>query len=316
MAIVIANFGGPRSLKEVEPFLISLFTDPDVFRVPAIFRPFFKRLAKKRAVSVRKDYEEIGGKSPIFDDTEYVAEQLRSYFNKEILTFHRYLPATHAAFFKQVTLLDSITCFPMFPQFTYSTTGSIAKCFAQNLPAKVCNKIRWVKSYPTHPAFVQLHQTMIREYLNEHHLEERETILLFSAHGLPQSFIDEGDVYEEECQASFCAVCAGFPNAVHKLCYQSQVGRAQWLTPATADVCKSVQKWREGRRHVLFVPISFTSDHIETLFEIENEYMPLVREAGLNAHRLDSLNRRADWVAAIAQILREETPTNNAMLCR
>ncbi len=317
-SLVIANFGGPRSLKEVEPFLIALFTDPEVFRVSCLFRPFFALLAKKRSKRVIEDYETIGGKSPIYEDTEYVAERLRERLLCEVLSFHRYLPATHAAFFKQMEASPSrrFLIFPLFPQFTYATTGSIATYFKKRLSKQRQRSLRWIKSYPTHTAFISLIQKMIREYLAEHRLQEEETILLFSAHGLPQSFIDEGDPYQEECAASFKAVAQAFPQALSRLSYQSKVGRAVWIAPATDTLCHTLPQWKGDQRHLLFIPISFTSDHVETLFEIERAYMPIVREKGLSAHRLPAPNRRVDWIEAIVQIIEGEPTVNNAMLLR
>lgn len=317
-AIILANFGGPRSLKEVEPFLIALFTDPEVFRVPAFLRPFFKRLAIKRSKKIVEDYEAIGGKSPIYDDTEFLAQALRQMQKDPVFTFHRYLPATHNAFFEQIegSLSNHFIVFPMFPQFTYATTGSIATYFHEKLPKQIENRLRWVKSYPKHPTFVALFKKMITELLERHALKEEETILLFSAHGLPKSFIDEGDLYQEECLASFGAISKAFPKALSRISYQSKVGRAVWLSPATEEVCEDLESWKGDKKQLLFIPLSFTSDHIETLFEIEKEYMPLVREAGLEAYRLPAFNRRQEWIETILQIIEEETPVSNAMLTR
>ncbi|MCH9611198.1 MAG: Ferrochelatase [Chlamydiales bacterium] len=313
-ALIVANFGGPRSLKEVEPFLISLFTDREVFRSPAIFSPLFRQLAKKRSKSVVDDYAAIGGKSPIYEDTEYVAAALADALALPTFAFHRYLPATHAEFFKKIeaSAAKRFLVFPMFPQFTYATTGSIAAFFEKHFPKK--RGLRWIKSYPKHPAFVQLFQKMIRSYLKQNRLQEEETILLFSAHGLPQSFVDQGDVYQEECIDSFKAIKSAFPAANSLLGYQSKVGRAAWLTPSTDELCEALQA--EGRRHVLFVPLTFTSDHVETLFEIEKAYMPLVRKRGLVAHRLEAPNRRKEWIEAIIQIINSESTLNNKMLLR
>lgn len=307
---MIANFGGPRSLEEVEPFLVALFSDREVFRVPFFFNPLFKRIAKRRAIGVREDYRAIGGKSPIFEDTEVIAKKLQG----EACTFHRYLVATHDAFFKKISSFEQIIVFPMFPQFTYATTGSIAMLFAQKLPKEILSRIRWVKSYPKHPAFIALIQKMIREFFEKNRFLEEETILIFSAHGLPKVFIDEGDVYQEECESSFQLVSAAFPKVCAYLSYQSKVGRGEWIRPYTVDLCQEIPL--VGKKDVLFIPISFTSDHIETLFEIEREYMPIIRKRGLNAHRLSAFNQRPEWIEAIGRILREETLVNNAMLVR
>lgn len=318
---LIANFGGPRTLQEVEPFLRALLTDRDVLRtgLPQVLNyPLFWYVAKKRAVKISKDYAIIGGHSPIYFDTEAVAQMLRDQLQAQVLTFHRYLPATHAEFCQKLERLscDEIRVFPMFPQFTYATTGSIARFFKDHLSSAVVNKMRWVKSYPTHPDFIQVIQTMIRNFLHENCLKDEETILLFSAHGLPKSYIDKGDMYQWECRTSFEKVMEGFPRVLGRLSFQSKFGPGEWIRPYTIDVCSTIKEWNSGRKNILFVPISFTSDHIETLFEVENEYMTVIQENGLNAYRLPAMNRRQDWVEAIPKIICDSTPVSNKMLIR
>lgn len=318
---LIVNFGGPRTLGEVEPFLRALLTDQDVVRTgmpQVVHNVFFGRIAKKRAVQVSHQYSEIGGNSPIFEDTEAVAKALSEELGAEVITFHRYLPITHKEAFKRIEELraDEIRVFPMFPQFTYATTGSIAKLLYKCLTPKTITKLRWVKSYPTHPAFIQLMQRRIQSFLTTYKLKEEETILLFSAHGLPRKFIETGDLYEAECNASFQKIMEGFPRILGKLAYQSKFGPDEWLRPYTIDVCEGIRGWHEGREHVIFVPISFTSDHVETLFEVEKEYLPVILDQGLKAYRLPAFNRDLDWVKAIHAIIQDSPSVNTPMLVR
>lgn len=320
-AYLIANFGGPRNLDEIFPFLQSLLNDPEVIRsrLPRFLRHFlFTRIAKKRAKTITQDYKAIGGKSPIYADTEAVAECLRQHIEEPILTFHRYLPSTHQQFIQSITTLqaDEIRIFPMFPQFTYATTGSIACWFQHNLPQTIVNRLRWVKSYPNHPAFVQTTQNHIRHFLKKHQLNEEMTILLFSAHGIPKEFVTASDPYEDECQASFQAVMQAFPKTLGRLSYQSRFGKDEWIQPYTIDVCQKIDSWRNGRSHVVFIPISFTSDHIETLFEIERDYMTVIREKGLMPYRVPALTCKPDWIHTILTILKESNLCNNQMLVR
>ena len=137
MSILLVNFGGPRSLDEISPFLTALLTDRDVIdsKLPNFLHHLlFSRIAKKRAIQVKEDYAKIGGRSPIFEDTEKLAELLATSTGQPIFTFHRYLPSTHAA---SVTSIEAskgpIKVFPLFPQFSYATTGSIARWFSHHL---------------------------------------------------------------------------------------------------------------------------------------------------------------------------------------
>lgn len=318
---LLANFGGPRNLEEIQSFLTALLTDRDVVRtgLPGPLHNFiFRRIARKRVEKVKEEYASMGGKSPIYGDTEALAKLLRERLTGPVITFHRYLPNTHEKFIQTLSALDcdEIRIFPLFPQFTYATSGSIARWFRDMLPYSLLNKMRWIKSYPTHPAFVQAHQNSIREFINANRLQEDQTVLFFSSHGIPQKFIETQDIYRDECQRSFEKISAAFPKTLCRLGFQSKFGPGEWLRPYTIDLADNILEWTEGRQEVVFIPLSFTSDHIETLCEIENDYMTVVREKGLNAYRVPALTLRPDWIEAIITILEESDLCNNQMLVR
>jgi ferrochelatase len=321
-AYLLVNFGGPRDLTEIEEFLIELLTDQEVIRTP--FPPFFHKLlftrvAKKRSKKIAPDYASIGGRSPIFKDTEELARSAGKILHTDVLTFHRYLPKTHAPFLERMESLrdvEQIRVVPMFPQFSYATTGSIALWFAKHLSQEILDKIGWIKSYPGHHSYISAMEKCLRDLLREKGLLEEETVLLFSAHGLPQQFICTGDVYEEECLLSFDLLKSRFPSALCRLSYQSQFGKEEWIRPYTAEVCEKISDWIEGRKNVVVVPLSFTSDHIETLYEIEELYVGLIRKRGLNACRCPALNLREDWVQTVAELFNTPQVLANPMLIR
>jgi protoporphyrin/coproporphyrin ferrochelatase len=321
-AHLLVNFGGPRDLNEIETFLIALLTDQEVIRTPfpAFFhRMLFTRVAKKRSKKVAPDYALIGGKSPIFEDTEAVAESVGQMLNAEVMTFHRYLPDTHADFIEKIECLrdvSEIRVFPMFPQFSYATTGSIALWFADHLSSSIINKLSWVKSYPGHSSYIDSFERCLRDFLEENDLKEEKIVLLFSAHGLPQRFISTGDIYERECRLTFDLLSTRFPKALSRLSYQSQFGEEEWIRPYTGEACDQVSAWGGGRKNVVVVPLSFTSDHIETLYEIEELYLPVLRKSGMRAYRCPALNRRKEWIETIAQIFNEQDGLGNQMLIR
>ena len=319
---LLVNFGGPRDLLEIEEFLIELLTDQEVIRTPLpsfIHRLLFTRVAKKRSKKIIPDYAAIGGKSPIFDDTESIAKCVGGILKTDILTFHRYLPKTHPSFIKAIETLsdaEEIRVLPMFPQFSYATTGSIALWLSKKLSASAMKKLRWIKSYPGHSSYITAMEKCLRALLDEKGIREEDTVILFSAHGLPQRFISTGDPYQEECVVSFEKIRASFPKALTRLSYQSQFGKEEWIRPYTAEVCETICNWAEGRKNVVIVPLSFTSDHIETLYEIEELYLGSIRKAGLNAIRCPALNLREDWISAIAELFESSKVVNNEALLR
>lgn len=321
VALIVINFGGPRNLEEVPQFLEALLTDKDVIRTPfpAFLQDFFfKRVARKRSLKVARDYEKIGGKSPIFEDTEYLAEKIGKSMNLEAFCFHRYLNKTHPFFFQNLEKSDAdeFWVFPLFPQFSYATTGSIARWFKDHLPVSLFNKMKWISSYESDEKFIESSVLNIKEFIEKKGFEEKDIAFVFSAHGLPESFILEGDPYQKQCQNSFEKISARFPQAFSLLSYQSKFGRAKWITPSTIDCCNRVNEWIGDKKHIVFVPLSFTSDHIETLFEIEEEYVAPLRDLGFSAHRCPALGRREDWLQSIESILIHSEKVNGASLIR
>ena len=275
--MILVNFGGPRNLGEVRSFLTELLSDQDVIQTKwprPVHRWFFSRVAKKRARKICPDYDKIGGGSPIYQDTEETARLLQNKLSMPVFTFHRYLKATHEESFRRIEECGEkvLRVLPLFPQFSYATTGSIARLFSERLSKRTLNSLRWIQSYPTHPAFIDAYYNRISGFLKECKMDEEGVALLFSCHGLPRSFIDNGDLYESECRRSFDAISSLFPKIVCKLSYQSKFGRGEWLRPYTDEVCESVSSWVQGRKTVVIVPLSFTSDHIETLYEVEELY--------------------------------------------
>lgn len=316
---IIANFGGPRNLAEVEAFLVELLTDEDVIRtsMPSWFqRLFFTWVAKRRAKRVVHDYAAIGGASPIFEDTEAIARALEARLGEPVLAFHRYLPETHARFTSALcrALPEEIRVVPMYPQFSYTTTGGSARWLQRHLPREIIQQLRWVRSYPEHPAYLEACAARMHEALRAHGFAEARTHLLFSAHGLPKRFVREGDPYAEECERTFRALAKRFPQAESVLCFQSQFGKEPWIEPATQEVCAQLTPGE--RDQALLIPLSFTSDHLETLFEMEQLYLPLLRKRGFRAARCPALNRDPRWLDALERIAREDVVVENACLMR
>lgn len=311
MGYLVVNFGGPRHLEEIPLFLEELLCDPDIIRpkLPRFLHNwFFRRIARKRSKTSRHDYESIGGKSPIYFDTEAIKESLKDSLQQSVVSFHRYLSATHENTFTQLSSKTAWTVLPLFPQFSYATTGSIARILEP-----YGEKLHWIKSYATHPAYIAAQTQRIHTFLEDKRLLEEETLLLFSAHGLPQEFIDTGDPYEKECNASFQALLQNFPKAQGILCYQSKFGKGEWLKPYTQTLCENILEHTK-KQNVVIVPLSFTSDHIETLFEIEKLYLPLIAKNGLKAYRCPALNREPYWIEALAEIAKEKNLTSNHTL--
>ncbi len=318
--IILANFGGPRSQEEVAAFLCELLLDRDVIQTPfpdLIHRKIFSKVAKKRAPKTAKQYATIGGKSPIFEDTEKMATRLRALLSCQIFPFHRYLRATHKPFLQKIkqTSANQTIVLPLYPQFSFSTTGSIARFFAKHLPKKFCKTLQWIPSYCDHDAFIETYKNHRKHFLEKHHLDPSNICFLYSAHSLPVKYVQKGDPYEKECHKTFAALSSQFTQAEHLLVYQSRVGTKPWLQPYTEDVCENIRAYTD-KSTIVFIPLSFTSDHIETLFEIDTLYLPPIIKQKKRAYRLPAINQSKLWETTLATIVHSAKTLPNQALIR
>lgn len=302
-AYLLANFGGPRSANEIELFLTSLLTDPLVtgkFLCRSFHKHFFSLIAQRRSPKLARLYNLIGGASPIYKDTEQLAQTLSSHLQTPVITFHRYLPTTHTHTLCQLQSLAphyTLEALPLFPHFTYSVTGSIANFFHQQLPSL---SLSWVPHFGTHPLFIMNTVQHIHHYLSTQNIPQDACCFLFSAHSLPMKMIRAGDPYQYQCEQSYQAIIHHLQPHESYLCYQSKFGFGQWLEPSIQHFIHTL---KTKKPYVVIVPFGFISDHIETLYEIEYLYLPVLKARKYQALRIPAIYSSPQWVETLKQIL-------------
>jgi ferrochelatase len=314
--IVLMNLGGPETLEDVRPFLLELFADREIIQLPlqSFLGPF---IAKRRTKGVQELYEEIGGGSPILHWTttqgQGMVERLDALSPEtaphRFYVAFRYIHPTSEDALRQMKEdgIERAVAFTQYQQFSCATTGSsLNELWRAASRLGMTRDFQWsvIDRWPTHPGFIQAMAKKVREGLAKFPEEERDDVLLmFSAHSLPLSIIDRGDPYPQEVGASVHEVmeAGGFPNRFI-LTYQSEVGPVRWQGASTEQVIKDLGA--RGTKNVLVVGIAFTSDHIETLSEIDIEYADLAREVGIERfERAPSLNDDPDFQDAMADIV-------------
>ncbi len=309
-AIVLFNLGGPDSLGAVQPFLENLFNDPDIFNLP-----FQKKIAsfisRKRAPKVCKEYELIGGKSPIGYWTEIQRKQLADSLNQQgvetkVFTAMRYWHPLTQEVTKEIAKVepDEINLLPLYPHFSISTTGSSFNEWKRYYRGDE-SKLRYINSYYDNEIYLRAVNERIEEGLNKFSSELRErVVLVFSAHGTPQSYVKKGDPYLKHIEATVRGIMEirGDANK-HRLCFQSKVGPMKWLEPSTEFMIKRLAEEKE--RYLLIIPISFVSDHVETLFELDIEYREIAEKAGIEKYIvMTGLNDSKIFTDALAQLVK------------
>ncbi|WP_108896672.1 ferrochelatase [Chlamydia serpentis] len=304
-AYVLANFGGPRHAEDLQDFLISLLTDRDVtgtFLPKFLHKHLFTFIAKKRVSKVLSQYQALKNWSPIYSETENLAKRLSDHFQTPVIPFHRYLPSTHQKTLDTIRSLNThpIIGIPLFPHFTYSVTGSIVRFFIKELPT---TSISWIPQFGSDPKFVSIVISHIQDFLQKLEIVEKECCFLFSVHGLPLRYISRGDPYNKQCLESFSAITTHLKEAESFLCFQSKFGPGKWLSPSTAELCRNV---RTKKPYIVVVPFGFISDHLETLYEIEQDYLPILRSRGYQALRIPAIYNSPLWISTLASIMQND----------
>jgi protoporphyrin/coproporphyrin ferrochelatase len=315
--VLLFNLGGPGTLHDVEPFLVNLFSDRDIIELPlgAAFQPAFARLvAKVRGPAVRRNYASIGGGSPQLRLTLAQADALAARLSRRdgrvpvAVAMRYWRPTTAEALGELASLgVERVVTLTLYPHYSRATTGSSERELARELARPEWQgrfRVSGVDRYPEEPAYLDAIAATVRESLAGFPAETRDrVVLLFSAHGLPQRFVDAGDPYVAETRATVEGVLARLrvPNR-HVLGYQSRTGPVKWIGPGTDEILRELGK--EGVRAVLVVPVSFVSDHIETLYELDQLFAGTARAAGIEDYRRSPvLNTHPLFVEALAGLV-------------
>ena len=323
--IVMMNLGGPANLDEVEPFLLELFADREIIQLPfqRWLGPF---IARRRAPKVRGLYAKIGGGSPILQYTRAQGQGMIERLDRlspdtaphGFYVAFRYIQPKSEDALRAMAAdgVERAVAFTQYPQFSCSTTGSsLNELWRAAGRTGLQDAFEWsiLDRWPVHDGFIAAMTDTVRDGLAQFDPAVRdEVLLLFSAHSLPLDVIDRGDAYPQEVGASVQAVVERLdrPNP-YLLAFQSEVGPVRWLGPSTERVIKRLGG--RGQKHLLVVPIAFTSDHIETLSELDREYGEVAHRVGITQYkRTPALNDRPGFMDALADVVREHLVTGRA----
>ena len=307
--MVLFNLGGPDSLEAVKPFLFNLFSDHDIFKIPVGQKFFAKIMSVFRAPAVSEKYKRIGGKSPINDWTQLQQSMLQQELQKvvpgiEVYTAMRYWHPTIKDIAQKVSEkgFDKIVLLPLYPHYSITTTGSSLNEWKRVYKGDA-GKLTYVYDYFDNRRYIDALNERIDETILKFPEHVRNDIqLVFSAHGLPESIAKQGDPYPTQIDKTIACVmkARNFSHEYH-LCFQSKVGPAKWLKPSTDEMIRALAEKRN--KHLLVIPISFVSDHIETLFELDIEYRMVADEAGVeNYIVMKGLNNSKTFVAALKEL--------------
>jgi len=310
IGVVLFQLGGPDTLEAIEPFLFNLFCDPDIIDFPFARigrKPLAKLISSTRARKVQHHYATIGGGSPIRRFTEQQARTLQlklaqSGLDARCFVAMRYWhPFTAEAIEQlQAAQCDEVVLLPLYPQYSSTTTGSSLnewrRLFREDIP------VHCIEPFYRHELYLRALMEKIDEALARFDNPDRPEIV-FSAHSVPLAVIQNGDPYQRQIEETVELLMqrGGWTND-YRLCYQSKVGASKWLQPSLHTALRQLAL--EKDREVCIVPISFVSDHVETLGEIDHEARAEAAKLGIKRFEMTSgLNDSPAFIAALVDLV-------------
>ncbi len=329
LGIVLFNLGGPENLDDVRPFLYNLFCDAEIIKLPLeiIRKPLAWLISTFRYKKSSGYYKKIGGGSPLRSITDQQGEALVNELAKRGIAASSYTamrcwkPFTEDAIDKiEKDGVNRVIALPLYPQFSISTTRSSFRYFIKVLNSRGgMRHIRrhYISSWYNHPGYINaLVETIRIAYAKLPNQDPKATQLIFSAHSVPVSYLAQGEPYLKHTQKTVELVIKRLEtegkNFPWKLSFQSKVGPVKWLEPLTDDVIRQFGK--EGKQQLLIVPVSFVSDHIETLYELDILYKEVADEVGIpHFVRAPAFNTMPSFIKALADIVEEKLRKVNAL---
>ncbi|MGI9102389.1 MAG: ferrochelatase [Terriglobales bacterium] len=313
VGVVLFQLGGPDSPEAIEPFLYNLFCDPDIIDFPFARlgrRALAKIISVTRAKKVQHHYGVMGGFSPIRRFTEQQGMALESRLQAEgvdarcFVAMRYWHPFTEEAVAAlDASGCDSIVLLPMYPQYSKTTTGSsLNEWWRKFQPAG--RRVEVINDFYRNPLYLDSVVDRIDETLTRFR-DPDDVVLVFSAHSLPVAVVEQGDPYQKQIEGTVSMVMRrGRWFNVHRVCYQSKVGASKWLQPSLRSTVRELAA--AGIRDVCVVPISFVSDHVETLGEINHEARELAQQVGITRFEMTpGLNDSPLFIAALCDVVME-----------
>lgn len=314
LAVILLNYGCPDTPEAVYHFLYNLFNDPAILPLPWLVRPFLaRRIAARRWREAAKNYQRIGG-SPMLGIIEQQCQALqkalaplgdvRVYAGMRY--WHPFIHDTMATI--RAWQPDHLLALPLFPHYCCATTGTVFGEVNRHA-GSLRHRLTYVNDYGEHPMYLQAVTDTIVQTMLEH-AATHDTVLLFSAHGVPQRLVDRGDPYVQHIEQCVAHLAQRFSQP-SVLSFQSRIGKAKWYGECTLDTVAALGQ--QGVRSLAVVPISFTSENVETLYELDIQVKQVALAHGIERYiRVPTVDVAPRYIAALAQLVRQSlrTPTS------
>lgn len=313
-AIVLMNLGGPDSTESVRGFLFNLFNDAAIIRVNKYLRFLIAYIISSfRYKAAQSNYMLMGGASPLLHNTELQASALEKCLRDNKINdvdFKVFVSMRYWKPYSQDVICDiqsfspdKIVLLPLYPQYSTTTTQSSIDDFMKNASdvGIDVDNIVIINKFYDNQFFIDAHVELLEDIFSKSSFEK--PIILFSAHGLPKSIVDSGDPYMDHVETCVRSIMnrIELTQKDYSICYQSKVGLAKWLEPSIGSEIRRVAV--SGYKELIVVPISFVSEHIETLVELDVEYKNIAESFGLKFIRVRTVACSYSFIKCLCDLV-------------
>jgi ferrochelatase len=290
IAVVIYNLGGPNKRNDIEFFLFNLFNDKNIITIPNPFRYLLAKLISKlRKKEATLNYNKLGGKSPLLENTIKQKQALEKILDKNTYKIFISMNFCNPLPYQTVKEVENynptkIVLVPLYPQFSTTTTSSFLDKWNKALSkSKLTCPQKIICCYYSQKEFIESSKKIFLNIYNKALKENGKPYVIFVAHGLPEKIVKSGDPYQWQIEntTKLIVESANIKNLDYILAYQSRVGPVSWIKPYADEVIIKASKMN---KNILIVPISFVSEHVETLVELDLEYKELAKSNGAKAY--------------------------------
>lgn len=302
--LILLAMGGPDKNEDIPEFLRNIFSDRSIIHLPGgpmMQKPLAKLISKLRSEKVKAHYNLIGGGSPLLKWTQAQLDHIEFALSPVISGFQGYIGMRYFKPFTENTVeqaiadgYEKIYFLPLYPQYCKATTGSSFEVARKALAKHPEVEAVFINNFHDYPPYIEL----LKKYIEQN--IKGDEYLLFSAHSIPQKFVDEGDPYVEQTKKTAQLVAGERP---YTLSFQSRTGPVTWVGPDTVETVKKLTL--EGKK-LFIVPISFVCDHIETMYELDIELKEIVGEPfGKQIRRMPMFNDDPEFGQALSNLFLE-----------
>lgn len=295
IAVLVMAYGGPNNLEEVEPYLLDVSGG----------RP----LPPRAVEAIKRRYEQIGGRSPILENTQAQAAALQKALGDRFRVFigmRNWYPYIREAVDEIVLQgFRRLIGIAMAPHYSKVSVGAYAASLEEAIAAqRQPPEIEMIASWKDDPGLLETLQAHIQEGLDRFPAARRPGVhLIFTAHSLPMSIVEQGDPYPEELQVTVRELQRRFPSKPSHFAYQSAgMSGDAWLGPDAGELLADLTG--RGVEDFLIVPVGFVTEHVEILYDVDIEMRKQVEAAGGRLERIEMPGAAPRLMGSLARYMR------------